>query len=80
MLIDVGAPQDVYASPLVRAVVLAKWHAFARPELRRQACWFGAYLTVFSAFQVQPQSRTQQLVFASCGCLHLLRCGRMVRT
>jgi hypothetical protein len=53
MLLEEQAPEEVYASPLVRAVVLAKWHAFARPELRRQACWLALYLALFAAYQVR---------------------------
>jgi hypothetical protein len=55
-LLEEQAPDEVYASPLVRSVVLAKWHAIALPKLQCQACWFALYMALFIAYQVSKRA------------------------
>jgi hypothetical protein len=52
MLLEAHVPKQVYASPLVRAVIIAKWRSFALPKLKRQALYFGLYFLVFVVYQV----------------------------
>jgi hypothetical protein len=52
MLLEAHVPKQVYAIPLVRAVIIAKWRSFAQPRLQWQAGFFGVYLLVFVLYQV----------------------------
>jgi hypothetical protein len=52
MLLDAHVPQDVFARPLVRSIIIAKWRGFAMPVLKWQAWRFGLYFSLFVVFQV----------------------------
>jgi hypothetical protein len=62
------APGKVYASALVRSLVLAKWHAIAAPELWRQACWFALYVALFIAYQVSTAGLWGLAACMACSC------------
>jgi hypothetical protein len=57
LLLQANVPEEVFASKLVRSMVLAKWHTFALPRIKLQAAWFAAYLALFIAYQVRARAR-----------------------
>ena len=46
------APVSVYGSPLVSAIITAKWHEGVKWHLLNQGIWFLLYFGLFMAFQV----------------------------
>ena len=52
MLLDGEVNKSLFATPVVKAIVLAKWNAFARLELMKQAAAFAVQLALFITWQV----------------------------
>jgi hypothetical protein len=51
-LLTIKAPVSVYGSPLVSAIITAKWHEGVKWHLLNQGIWFLLYFGLFMAFQV----------------------------
>jgi hypothetical protein len=51
-LLKMDAPVSVYGSPLVSAIITAKWHEGVKWHLLNQGIWFLLYFGLFMAFQV----------------------------
>jgi hypothetical protein len=66
LLLRADVPEQVFASKLIRSMVLAKWHTFALPRIKLQGAWFVAYLAIFIAYQVRAGSAVSGGLAAQC--------------